>query len=295
VKDRETVDAKRIRKPKQRVFSHSVDKAATIDKIVINATGKLNETFREDELVNVNPKAIFHPGGHYAVCIFGDWRVTKNPVSIHHIKMVKFDNVPELRFTMQSDNVPLTAAHVYLLTWRCTCEAPELTVSSVELTFDFTGTSIDEVGKQLIHRAERVRILEDERGWQTIYVGSPRSAWQVRIYQKTESVVRLEFVLRRGFLYRHGINRPEDVLLLLRIKIWELLSLRRFSRSRAERVTRNWQNQTARRLVLDWFKDGRPKESLLQVLKGNRVQANSIFRKTSLQRRLEAMQRRLIW
>ena len=209
--------------------------------------------------------------------------------------MVRFKNVPPLRFTLQSQHIPLTAAQVYLLTWRCTCKAPELTVSSVELTFDFTGTSIEKIRTQLIHRAQRVTLLIDGRGWQTIYVGSPRSAWQVRIYQKAATVLRLEFVLRRGFLSRHGIHRPEDVLLLRKIKIWELLSLRRFSRSRADRATEKWKNRTARRLVLDWFEDGRSRKSLLQVLRWNRVPANSVFCKTRLQRRLEAMHRRLIW
>lgn len=283
------------KKPSQRVFSDLVDERSTIDKIAINVDGKLNETFRENELVNVNPKSIYRPGGQYAGCIYADSRLTRNPVSIHHGRMVRFKNVPPLRFTMQSEHTPLTAAQIYLLTWRCTCEAPELTVSSLELTFDFTGTSIEKVRRQLIHRAHRVIILTDERGWQTIYVGSPRSAWQVRIYRKTSTVVRLEFILRRGFLSRHGINRPEDVLLLRRIKIWELLSIRRFSRSWADRVTRNWKNRTARGLVLDWFRDGRPRESLLRVLKWNRAQVHSVFRKTNLQRRLERMQRQLVW
>lgn len=294
-KYKRTRKVKKIRKPSQRIFSDLVDERSTIDKIAVSVHGKLNETFRENELVKVNPKSIFRLGGHYAGCIFAHSCLTGNPLSIHHGKMVGFKNVPPLRFTMQSEHIPLTAAQVYLLTWRCTCEAPELTVSSLELTFDFTGTSIAKIREQLIQRAQRVTLLTDERGWQTIYVGSPRSAWQARIYQKTKSVVRLEFMLRRRFLSRHGIHRPEDVLLLRQIKIWELLSLRRFSRSRASRVTRNWKNRTARRLVLDWFRDGRPRASLLQVLKWNRVQAHSVFRRTNLQKQLEMMQRCLIW
>jgi hypothetical protein len=122
VRDRKKINVNRIIKPQQRIFSDLINNRATIDKVVISATGKLNDTFREHELVNVKPKSIFHPGGHYAGCIFGDWRVTRNPVSIHHGRMVKFKNVPPLRFTMQSDSVPLTAAQVYLLVWRCICK-----------------------------------------------------------------------------------------------------------------------------------------------------------------------------
>jgi hypothetical protein len=297
VRDRETrtIDVKRIGKPRQHIFPDLVNNRASIDKIVISASGELNETFREKELVNINPKSIFHPGGHYAACIFGVWRVTRNPVSIHHGRMVKFKNVPPLRFTMQSENVPVTAAQVNLFVKKCTSASPELTVSSLELTFDFTGTSVEDIGGQLIHRAKQVKTLTDERGWKTIYVGSPRSSWQVRIYQKTASVVRLEFVLRRGFLSRHGITRPEDVLLLRRIDVWRLVSFRQFSHSRAKRVARNLKSRTDRRLIGDWPQTWRSKESLLQVLKRNRISADTVFRRTSLQARLRQMQRRLVW
>jgi hypothetical protein len=286
---------KLIKKSRNLVFRHLVDRGATIDKVVISATGQLNDIFRECELVNVKPKSIYHPGGHYAGCIFADWRVTKNPVSIHHGRMVKFKNVPPLRFTMQSENVPLTAAQVYLLIWRCTRDSPELTVSSLELTFDFTGTSIFELDRQLFHRARQVKTLTDKRGWTTIYIGSPRSSLQVRIYQKTASVVRLEFVLRRGFLAKHGINRPEDVLLLRKIDVWRLVSLRQFSRSRAKRVAQNLKSRTDRRLIADWPHNWRSKETLLRVLKRNHVPTDAVFRRTRLQKRLQQMQRRLVW
>jgi hypothetical protein len=119
------IEVKKIKKPKRRVFSHLVNKTAIVDKIVLSVDGELNETFREEELVNVNPKSIFHPGGLYAGCIFAVWSLTGNPVSIHHGKMANFANVPPLRFTMQSENIPLTAAQVQLLARRCTCKLPK--------------------------------------------------------------------------------------------------------------------------------------------------------------------------
>ena len=111
---------------------------------------------------------------------------------------------------------------------RLTLES-QIRVSQVELTFDVTGTTIDYVRQHLIHRAQSdARVLSDGERI-TIYVGSPRSAWQVRIYEKTITVLRLEFILRRSFLSRHGINKPEDLLLLRKLKVWDLLSIRRFS------------------------------------------------------------------
>ena len=129
----------------------------------------------------------------------------------------------------------------------------QIRVSQVEFTFDVTGATIDYVHEHLVHGARNdVKVLSDgER--QTIYVGSPRSAWQVRIYQKRCRVVRLEFVLRRAFLSRHGINQPEDLLLLRKLNVWKLISIRSSSPS------------------------------------------GSTQRRTRLQKKLEAMQRRFVW
>lgn|GEM_PF-3568749 len=294
-KTKKEIRLRRRRRPSARVFTDLVNRRAFIDKVVVSATGNLNATFRTDELGNLNSKSIYRPGGHYAACIFADWQLTGNPISIHHGKMVNFPNVPPLRFTMQSEASPMTAAQVNLFAYRCTAMPPKLTVSSLELTFDFTGSKLDRLKRLLIHAARKVTTLCDDRGWQTVYVGSARSAWQVRIYQKTKSVIRCEFILRRRFLARHGIHRPEDVLLLRRVDVWKLVSFRRFSCTRASRATRNWKNRTARRLVLDWYKDHRSRESLLHVLKGNSVPARAVFRRTRVQKMLKRMQQRLIW
>lgn len=139
--------------------------------------------------------------------------------------------------------------------------------------------------------------MEDRDGRKTIYVGSPASSWQVRIYDKDKSkeVVRLEFALGRGFLSGFGINRPEDVLMLRCLDVWQLVSLRKFSRRHAARAIRQWKSQIAKEMVLDWFEDGRTVASLVELLKSRKVKLSAVFTKTELQRRLETMQRRLIW
>jgi hypothetical protein len=173
-------------KPSSRIFSYLVDKAAFVDKIAVSVTGTLNETFRENELLNVDPKSIFRPGGLYGGCIFARWGKTGNPVLIHHGRMTKFKNVPPLRFTEKSETIPVTAAQVQLFIKRCTSEVPEVStsVSYLELTFDVTDTTIGYVRRHLIHRAlGGERIFIDDRGFETVYVGSPSSSWEVRIYQ----------------------------------------------------------------------------------------------------------------
>jgi hypothetical protein len=41
--------------------------------------------------------------------------------------------------------------------------------------------------------------------------GSPRSGWQVRVYEKAPSVVRLEIVLRRAALRANNVNSVESL------------------------------------------------------------------------------------
>lgn len=277
-------------------FSHHIDRAAIIDRIDLSVQGHLNEIFREQELANLRSPSILHPGGFYAACIFGKWRLTGNPISILHGRVTPFKNVPPLRFTMHSEHVPVTGAQLELCIRRWVREPnPRINVSSVELAFDFTGFTVEEVERQFIHRATKVTHYGDYPNY-TVYVGAPTSSWEARLYGKLDAFVRLEFILRRPFLSRCGMDRLEDLVLLRKLNIWELLSLRRFSYRSAERLTREWgQESIAREQILDWFAWKRPKEGLLHLLRVNRIKPTEVFRRTSLQRRLREMQRFLLW
>jgi hypothetical protein len=113
--------------------------------MVVSVEGKLKEHFRENELSDVNAKAILHSGGLYAACIFAIWSLTGNPVSIHHGRLVELRNVPSHQFAFQSESIPATSAQVKLLIRKCMQEqpAPLIAVSSIELTFDVTDTTVD--------------------------------------------------------------------------------------------------------------------------------------------------------
>ena len=195
---------------------------------------------------------------------------------------------------MHSERIPVTGAQVRFFVERLTVES-QIRASKVELTFDVTGATIDYVLWHIIHRAQTdLRVLSDGKR-ATIYAGSPRSAWEVCIYEKTSTVLRLEFILRRPFLSRHGINRPEDVLLLRKLNIWDLLSVRRFSASSAARVSRTWESATGRELVCTWGEYRRPLRSLPRFLRNYGVHPHQVLRRTRLQKKLEKMQKRLVW
>jgi len=283
------------RKPSSRVFSWLLNKAPFIDKIVLSVDGKLKPNF-EEELQHYKNSGISTRDSLYSRAVSGRFWLSGNPVELLYGRKKNFKNVPALRITMRSERIPLTAAQVRLLIERLVVALPQIRDSLVEFTFDVTGVTIDYVRQHIIHRAKNdARVLSDGKRM-TIYVGSPRSAWEVRIYEKTRSgVLRLEFILRRSFLSRWGINLPEDVLLLRKLNVWDLLSIRRFSGSNAARVTRTWANGLGKELVLTWGKYRRPLRLLPRILKNHGVRPHQVLRRTSLQRKLEAMQLRFLW
>ena len=294
MKKRHEKQLKRRRKPSTRVFSWAVNNVAYIHKIALSVDGQLKPDF-EAELRNPVSKGIrATPDSLYSRAVSGSCWLSGNPVEVVYGRRKNFKNVPTLRITMHSKRIPLTAAHVNFLVERLTLKS-QIRVSQVELTFDVTGTTSDYVRQHLIHRAQSdARVLSDGERI-TMYVGSPRSAWQVRSYEKTPTVLRLEFILRRSFLSRHGINKPEDVLLLRKLNVWDLLSVRRFSASSAARVTRTWKNAIGRELVLTWGEYRRPLRLLPRILKNHGVHPHQVLRCTRLQKTMEEMQKRLVW
>jgi hypothetical protein len=294
VKNRKAAKRTVKHQPSERVFSWTVDRVAFIDKIVLGVNGERNPEF-EDALSHPENRGICTPSSLYSRALSGIFPLSGNPVDVLYGKTKRFANIPALRVTMRSERIPLTAAQVLLLVKRLMVELTQTRVSTVELTFDFTGVTIGYVLRHLIHRAQHAaRVLSDgER--MTIYVGSPRSAWEVRIYEKTHAVLRLEFILRRSFLSRHGINQPEDLLLLRKLDVWKLLSVRRFSPSNAARVTRTWDNAIGKELVVTWGEYRRSLSLLPRILKNHGVHPHQVLRRTRLQRNLEEMQKRFVW
>jgi hypothetical protein len=278
-------------KPSKRLFPWAVDKVAFIDKIALSVDGQLKPNF-EEELQHPESRGILAPDSLYSRAVSGTFWLSGNPIEVIYGKTKHFKNVSALRIAMQSENRPLTAAEVMLLVKRLTATPPEIRVSQLEFTFDVTGATIDYVLWHIIYRARN-----EARLWsgKTIYVGSPRSAWEVRIYEKTLAVLRLEFILRRAFLSRWKINRPEDVLTLRKLNVWDLLSVRRFSVSSAARVTRTWNNTIGMELVRTWGEYRRPLRLLPRILKNHGAHPQQVLRRTRLQKKMEDMQKRFLW
>ena len=289
-------EKKKSRQFSTRIFPHFVNTMALIDTVAFSVNGELAENY-EQALVGSRDIGILRPGGgvFYSRCIFAKTRLTGNPVTIHHGRVKKFRNVPLMKITFRSEKNPVTAAEAIFLIGRLTSTTPEITVSNLELTYDITGVTFESLRRHMFHRAHRVTLLKDEMGRRTIYIGSPKSSHQVRVYEKNEDVIRIEFALRRSFLSRHGIHRPEDIALLRRLNIWHFFSLRRFSKTLAKKVISRKRSTAVREHLMSRLRRDRSPEELISILRRNRIDPRRVFRKTSLQEKLEAMQRRLVW
>jgi hypothetical protein len=276
----------------EKVFPYLLNKAAFIDTIWMSVwtEGKPTTT----QLLDFRNDPILTAKSFYARCLSGKSSLTGNPVQIFYGKVSRFPRVPPCRVRMRSEEVPLTGAQVNE-TMRLTFpDATEIKPALVELTFDLTKVSVGYLHRHMIHRARQWNEMGDTAG-RTAYIGSPASAWEIRIYDKTERVVRLELILRKGILPDNGILQPDNVLTLRSLDLQPMFSLRRFSRPRVAAATSKWNDPYWQDVACNWERSGSSFQRLCKMLVGRGDKTGRLFPIARLQRNLETMQRNLIW
>jgi hypothetical protein len=197
---------------------------------------------------------------------------------------------------MRSEEVPLTGAQVNETMRLLFPNATEIKPVKAELTFDLTKVSVNYLHQHMIHGARQWYEWTDRVGRRrTVYIGSPTSDWQIRIYDKTERVVRLELILRRGILPENGILQPDNVVKLRSLDLQPLFSLRRFSRPRVAAATMGWNDPYWQDVACNWERSGSSLQRLCNMLVGRGDKTGSLFPLSRRQRNLERMQGNLIW
>jgi hypothetical protein len=144
-----------------------------------------------------------------------------------------YGNVSPFLVHLSADRQPVTCADALLVMnafLRLGCRAK---VSRIELTFDTKSIPLDRFAWELCTTARTFREFESESGT-TLYVGGVNSPWQLKIYQKTYSIVRVEFTLRSVFLRNHGIVRPDELSLLRKTRLWDHVSFLKVDRSQGD-------------------------------------------------------------
>ncbi len=276
------------------VFPYLVNEAAFVHKIVMSVWTEEKPVLYQ--LLDEKREGILKPDSRYARSFKGKAPLTGNPLETVYAKVSRFPRVPPCQVTMRSEEVPLSGAQVNESMRLLFPAASRIQPVLVELTFDLTKTSVDYLHQHMIHRSRQWNERWDRvRGRRTVYVGSPASGWQVRIYDKTERVVRLELILRKGILPDNGILQPDNVVTLRSLELQPKFSLRRFSRPRVAAATKNWNDQYWQDVACNWERSGSSLQRLCQMLVGRGDKTGSLFPLSRLQRNLERMQGNLIW
>ena len=142
--------------------------------------------------------------------LHGTCRPTGNPFELRYGRIQPWPKLPPLRLIGRSNSVPLTGSQLALIAQSLVRQGFNAQIRLVELTFDTQEIPIRHFRLHLFTRCRLFQELRDSAGRETFYVGSRRSPWQLRIYQKTSGIVRLEYILNRPFLlaWHSAARRP---------------------------------------------------------------------------------------
>ena len=275
------------------VFRTLINKKAFLDRVVLSldAIKKEGPTAEARDVVN---RAIGGIGRNYARKEQGRLSCG-NSYDLTYGRLQPY--LPQMGLTVRSDENPITTG-VILDGLNAICQPGwRATVSLVELTFDFGGVPLEYFRRNVFSSAHQFRTVRTT-GWPTYYVGVRTSPWQARIYQKAETVVRLEFVLRRPFLRQQGINKISDLKKLSVVDFKRRLWLRELDTVGAEELV----NKVARRdkrgyrpiILRKWLRDLPLRESVKEAKKRFGGNPQTLMTASPIDKQLRGMQRKLV-
>jgi hypothetical protein len=277
------------------MFQHCVNRAAFIDRIVLSVWTEQKPVL--DQLLEAKNIGVWSSKSRYARRLWGKTPVTGNPVEVLYGKASRLPRVPPCQVIMRSEEVPLTGAQVNETMRLLFPGATRIQPVLAELTFDLKNrASVLYLYRHMIHGARSFVEWSYLDGSTTVYIGSPKSPWQIRIYDKAKAkgIVRLELILRQKLLFGYGIRQPDTVVTLRSMDLKSMFSLRRFARARLEAAADGWRDVVRRDIVGEWEQYGGTAQLLCRMLRG-RGDEGRLFPRSGLQRTVEKMQRNLIW
>jgi len=167
-------------------------------------------------------------------------------------------------------------------------------VAYLEWTCDVSGTSVEYLQNHFVSRATYFRELTDSLGFRTAYVGSPNSPWQLKIYDKANDVVRVEYALRRPLLRDRGIEESSNVTALSSVESAELVRFNNLVAKPSKQVLAHIRKAWVIDLLADW-PPNRPLQAWAGLMRGWKVDPAPYLGDDDLQRRIRGMHERLIW
>jgi hypothetical protein len=273
------------------VYPYLTNSAAFVDKVVVSVRG-LRRKKSKTGIAEEQNLAVGGPGSFYARCIRGKSTLSGNPLQCKYGVMRRYGNLSPFVVTVRADRVPISCADVLLVLDGFMRAGYKAKVSAVEMTFDTRDIPLARFTRDLCTRARLFKEFDGDQG-STVYVGGANSPWQLRIYQKTFSVVRIEFILRSTFLRSHNIFAVQDVYRLRKTKLWNYVSFREVDQSQGDFLPP--------RVSVPWKKLGHglppdmPTSIVLQGLRDAQVDPHRWIVRSQREILLRNMQTKFIW
>jgi hypothetical protein len=276
------------------VFPYLVNTTAFLDKVEFGLWGTRRARILSDISVQ-RSIAIAGTNRPYARSLHGVCQPTDNPFELRYGRLQPWPNLPPMRLIGRSDALPLTGSQMALIANAFLRQGYRAEVFLVEATFDVKNISIPYFRSHLMTRSRTFHELRDHRGRETLYIGSRRSPSQARIYQKTDEIVRVEYVLKRSFLLAHGIRWPDDLLRVGTLNFANLARFPEFDGPRLRKTLNATANFWGKDLLLEsphrW-----PLRTLYEILRWRgRIDAASLLRPSEADAVLSRMQHNLVW
>jgi hypothetical protein len=274
------------------VFDYLINKDAFLDKLTLGIHGKLRKRMPKSIVKKAN-LPIGGPGRPYARSLHGIHLDTGNPFELKYGPNRTYRNLFDAKFTVRSERIPLSWQEVEE-TIKCLFrKGVRTSLNSVELTWD-VSVPFRYFENHIMAKTHSIRTLIDDHGRQTMYAGSPGAKWMLRIYQKTKKTTRVEFVLRRSFLTKAGINDLAGLGALRDVPLNRLVRFPAVCGRALEDLVIGKVSRKRSQLIIEW-QDRRPIGMLLDLLQDYGLPGDQILRTSAVEEMLLKMQKSFTW
>jgi len=274
------------------VFSPLINHAAFVDKLVVGIKGKLRKRLPKTIDKTANP-AIGGPGRPYARSMHGIYRPTGNPFEVKYGPNPRYSNLFDAKLTMRSERAPLSLQEVTDLITCLVRKGNRSVLNGMEFTCD-VSVPVRFFENHILARVRSIRTLVDDCGRQTLYAGVPAARWMLRVYEKTKSITRVEFVLRRAFLARAGINDLASVGALKDVQWNRLVKFPAVCQRALEDLIEGKVAGKQSQIILEW-PGRRPTVILMAILKEYGIAGDQILKASPAGEMLLKMRKSFSW
>ena len=274
------------------VFPHLVNKAAFVDKLTAGIDGELRRRIDPSFTEVLNP-AIGGPGRPYARSLHYIYEPTGNPLELKYGANRMYPGLFDTKLVLRSEKTAIAHAEVSDIHDRLFRKGHRISLRGIEFTFD-VSIPFSFFAIHILSRARSVRSIADDRNRQTLYAGTSRAPWMLRVYQKTRTITRVEYVLRHSLLAKAEVTRLEN---LGKLKEFELNRMARFPAicQRAfEDLIRGKFSGKRSDLLREWPGHW-SSATLLKVLREENLDGHGILRVSAEEQLLRKMQDGFQW